>query len=266
MPDTRMHSPSFWFPFGLFSLTFALASVMAMTLFLNPANDPQVIELMSYFWIMGVVALFFILFTMVYSGSVDRTQIMNREYNPIGMYVAFLFGLGALAILKVFAPTTNTFSNVGFDLSILPMDENVFMFIVATIEELFFRIALGMFIYMIIPSNESVKLLSALIGTAGGFAVWHWFAYQADLGMMMIALFAGVLLFIGFQLGAKVGGGELSFIGIVAGHWLWNISSVGALDSFLLVGVFLVIMTVIVLFVSPRTSRVMINYIKGVIR
>ena len=118
MPKNKMHSPSFWFPFGLFSLLFTFLVVMAVTFFINPANDAKVVEFMTYFWVMGVIALIFILYVNLYSDDIDRTPLIRREYNPVGMYVSFAFGLGVLALLKIFAPNLSTFSNVDIDFSL----------------------------------------------------------------------------------------------------------------------------------------------------
>lgn len=261
MSVSRARSPAFWFPFGLVSILVYSIIFMMMMLLENPANDPQVVKVIGYFRIMGTGGLIFIIITTLYSRKIDRTPIVDKMYNPIGIWVAFAMGLGFLAILRIFAPTANSFSNVDFDLASLPVGPEFFMFIVASTEEMFFRVAVPMFFYLATPSNEGVKWLSALVISSGVFAAWHWFAYNADEGLMLIAFVAGVMLFLGYQLGAKVGGGELAYLGVVAGHWLWNISSIGNVDAFMLVMIFLVGVTVVVIFISPRSASVARNYI-----
>jgi hypothetical protein len=134
------------------------------------------------------------------------------------------------------------------------------MFLVATIEELAFRVALSMAIYMFFPSDKfMVRMFASFLLSSIAFAVWHLFAYEADTGMMIIAGIAGVMFFIGYQLGRWTGGGETSFIGIVAGHWLWNISS--SPNALLIVGGFLVIMTLLIFLTNKHAMSLLVKNI-----
>lgn len=265
MSSASRVSPSTRYPFGVFSLVFVILSLLLLTFFKHPDNSPSLIVLADFLWTLGIVSLIIIAFVYIYSAP-DKTGITGRRYNPLGMWVAFLVGLGALAILKTASPYMSIFdpfSNMDLDLSSLPIDINLFMFLVATIEELMFRAALAMFIYWAFPhKDEWVKLLASLLLSNGLFAIWHWFAYQADVGMMVIAFFAGGVLTVGYWAGSLIGGGEISFIGIVCGHWLWNISSAGGMESILLVSFVLIIVTGVVLLVNRHAMLLLVRSIK----
>lgn len=265
---SKMTPASEVFPFGFFSLSFAVISILLTSFFTNPANDPRLIELADFLLKMGLVALIFILFVFVL-GTPDRTPIMERMYNPVGMWIAFLVGMGFPAILMAIAPTfavLNPFSNYDVNFSTMALNIETLMFLVATIEELTFRVALAMIIYIAFPSKSFwIKILASILLSNGAFAFWHWWAYKADFGMMVVAFIAGLMFTLGYQAGARMGGGELSFVGIVMGHWLWNITAFGTSYALVLVFGVLFVMTLFILLVNPHSMRLLVGFISRVV-
>ena len=263
--ESRVTPVTVVYPFGLVALTFALISMFATTLFSHPDNDPTVVIMTSYLWTLGIMAMILIAFVLIFSTHIDRRAIMDQQYNPIGMWAAFLLGLGGLAFLKNISPAMNPFSSLSIQLSSLQIDTTLFMFMVATIEELMFRVGIAMAVYKFYPSKSSfTKLAVAAIVSNILFAVWHWFAYGADPLMMCIAFGAGFLLTLGYQLGAQFQGGDTAFIGIVCGHWLWNISFTGGLEPVITVVLFLGVVTLLTLLVNRYAMYLLISFIKRI--
>ncbi len=250
MSSNRVVPVTAVYPFGLFSLGFVLLSIVLTTFLSHPENPPAILQITDYLRILGVVALILILFVFVFSPP-DRTSFAQKQINPVGMYVAFGVGLGLLAIMVTISPSGNAFSSYLATFSSLQLDRNLMMFLVATIEELMFRVAFPMFVYIWFPGGTGRKLIAATLISTGLFAMWHWFAYNADLGAMAISFVAGLLLTAGYQLGGyRFQGGETAFIGIVAGHWLWNTSLVTGMEAVVMVFGFMFVMTIFILLVN----------------
>lgn len=254
------------YPFGLLSLSFALISMFATTFFSHPENDPTVVTITSYLRTLGFMGFILIFGVLIYTKEVDRRSIMDKQYNPVGMWLAFLLGLGGLAVLKTIGPNANPFSALSIQFSSLQIDMEVFMFMVATIEELMFRVGVAMAVYRFYPSRSSFVKLGVATGVSSVmFAMWHYFAYQGNIPMMIVSAIAGVFLTAGYLLGAKYGAGDLSFIGIVAGHWLWNISLSGGFEPILLVGAMLTVVTLLVLLTNRYAMYLLISLVKRVV-
>jgi len=260
MASTEVRLTRAVYPFGLLALTFVLISIFATTFLSHPENDPKVIELASYLLTMGLVS-----FIILGIFGISLRSPADKSYNLLGMFLAFGIGLGFQAILRTFIAIPNAFSQLAITYSSVPLDMELLMFFVATIEELTFRVAIPIWIFTFIPRRAGVggKWLGATIVSTLAFAGWHWFAYQANIAMIGSAMFAGVLLSIGYRVGELVGGGELSFLGIVAGHWVWNITVVPTPNALLYLLAYFVFIVLFVLIINRQTTFRLIGFIQA---
>ena len=247
------------YPFGLLALTFVLISVFATTFLSHPENDPKVIELASYLLTMALVS-----FIILGIFGVDLRSPAVIRYNILGMFVAFGIGLGFQALARTFFSLPNAFSYLATTYSAIPIDIELLMFFVATIEELTFRVAIPIWIFRFIPRRAGIggKWLGAMIVSTLAFAMWHWFAYNADVAMIGSAAVAGVLLSVGYRVGELLGGDELAFLGIVAGHWIWNITVVPSPNAFIYLLAYFVIVVLFVLIINREATFRLLRFIQ----
>jgi membrane protease YdiL (CAAX protease family) len=201
------------YPFGVISLIFCSISIFGTLFLKHPANDPEVIALSDYLLTMGMVALIIILSFGIDQRSPDQPQI-----SLVGFFSAFLIGLGLVALLKNVILATYTTIGVPIDITML---------FVATIEELAFRVAIPILIFRFFPRvwAREPRWIAGLIISSLLFGMWHLFAYGAEMGLMISAVVAGVILSIGYRVGTLFNGGDLAFLGIVAGHYFWNLTA-----------------------------------------
>jgi membrane protease YdiL (CAAX protease family) len=207
------------YPFGVIALIFCSISIFGTLFLKHPANDPDLIALSDYLLTMGLVALVIIVAFGIDVRSPDQPQI-----SLLGFFSSFLIGLGLVALLKNLVLAT--YSAVG-----VPMD--ITMFFVATIEELAFRVAIPILVFRFFPMDwdREPRWFAGVVISSFLFGMWHLFAYGADMGLMISALVAGVILSVGYRVGTLFGGGDLAFLGIVAGHYFWNLTASGTVTA-----------------------------------
>jgi len=262
------------FPFGVFSLVFVSISLFGTLLLKHPANEPNVVALADYLLIMGTLALIFAV-ALTFSPRPPNTV----KFNIMALPVSFLLGLGFIAIIKgigfstlfiglqdffetfMVNPVLTSFSSVG-----LPTE--ISMFFVASIEELTFRIAIPAIIMIAIPLNIGVEARwgVAVFGSSLLFGMWHIFAYGGDTTLMVTAMVSGGLLSVAYRIGEKIGGHDLAFLGIVGGHYYWNLVASNIANSFVYMIVFMVIVILFAMTVSSESQRSTAKYVSGIIR
>lgn len=263
------------FPFGVFSLVFLSISLFGTLLLKHPANEPNVVILADYLLIMGTLSLVFAIALTFSPRSPSSVQ-----FNILALPVSFLLGLGLIALIKGIGfstlfiglqdfyesffvnPELATFSSVG-----LPTE--IAMFFVASIEELMFRIAIPAIIVVAIPIKRVTvegRWFAAMIGSSLLFGTWHIFAYGGDTTLMVTAIVAGLLLTVAYRVGALIGGHDLAFLGIVGGHYYWNLVASNVSSSFIYLGFYMILVFLFALLVSGESQKSTMKYISGIIR
>jgi len=270
------------FRFGFIALLFVSLSIFGTLFLKHPSNTPEVVALSDYLLVMGIIGL-----VLSLSLTFDFEPPSARGYNVMAFFLSFLVGLGFISLFKAlsldilfglfssnlegafdelystffFNEELATFSSVG-----LPTE--VFMLFVASIEELMFRVGIPALIIVLFPLDISVEwrwLVSIIIASLL-FGMWHLFAYSGDMTLMTTAVIAGIMLSFAYRLGAKAGGYDLAFLGIVAGHYFWNLTmsnspvALGATLTFLALSIGLVFLA------SPRSQDATIRYISNLRR
>lgn len=247
------------FPFGLLALTFVLISVFAVTFLSHPDNDPQVVQLATYLLMLALVS--FIILGII---GINLRSPAGKDYNILGLFVAFFIGLGFQAITRYIFIIPSAFSTVATTYATLPISMELLMFFVATIEELTFRVAIPMWIFLFIPRSAGfLRWVGAVVVSTIAFGAWHYYAYGADWGLVFSAFLAGAMFSLGYRFGEFVGGGELAFLGIVAGHWLWNITVVPSPNAFVYVIAYLLVVVVFVIIINQRARFILVEVIRN---
>lgn len=275
MPTPRLLKETrLFFPFGVFALVFSSISLYGTLLLKHPANAPGVITLADYLLAMGMVSMPFVL---VLTFMPLPPNVV--KYNIVGLIASFFIGLGFIAFLKAlpfstFIPqleeffTTFFFNDQLATLATVNLPTEVTMFFVASIEELTFRVAIPVIIIIIIPVNISMEArwVAAMIGSSTLFGMWHIFAYSGSITLMATAIVAGVMLSFAYQVGVRAGGGDLAFIGIVIGHYFWNVTMAGLTMAIPFMLSFMFIVIAFAFTVSPESQRTTMIFIGKLMR
>jgi len=270
------------FRFGFIALIFVSISIFGTLFLTHPSNAPEVVTLSLYLLIMGIVAL---ILTMSLTFNFDPPSAKN--YNILGFFLAFFVGLGFIALFKALSLNTllGSFSvglGEAFDelyttfffneslatFSSTGLTTEVLMLFVATIEELMFRVAFPALIITLFPLDIDVewRWLFAIGISSLLFGMWHLFAYSGSSNLMITAMVAGVILSFGYRIGAKAGGHDLAFLGVVAGHYFWNITMSGSPDALGAIVVFMALVVGMVFLASPRSKVVTMKYVSNLWR
>jgi hypothetical protein len=253
------------FPFGILALIFISISLFGTLFLKHPSNDPKVIQLADYLLIMCLAS-----FVPIIPLALDHTPPDAIEYNIFALLISFLVGLGFVAIFRAlaqpfttFIPELNEFFDVFFvneelaTLSVFNLPTEITMFFVASIEELTFRVALPV-LFMRFYSKKfpsGLMWLAVISASSVLFGMWHLFAYNADTILIGTAMIAGILLSVGYRLGAAAGGRDLAFLGVVIGHYFWNLTVSGLAMAIPVMVLALVFIVAFVLLLSPKTQR-----------
>lgn len=263
------------YPFGVFSLVFVAISLFGTLLLKHPANDPKTVVLADYLLFMGTLSLIFAIALTFSPRSPGAIQ-----FNIMALPVSFLIGLGIIALVKGLGLSTlfiglQDFLDTFFinpelsALSSVGLPTEIAMFFVATVEELMFRVAIPAIIVVAIPIKRvSVegRWFAALIGSSFLFGMWHIFAYNGDTTLMVTAIVAGVLLSFAYRIGAFMGGHDLAFLGIVGGHYYWNLVASGVPSAIIYLGFYMLIAVLFALLVSGESQRSTMKYISSIMR
>lgn len=196
-----------------------------------------VIDALKYVADFGAVLLFMLLFTggvvieIVYNRMTpQRTKIYHHE-RPIR------FGVAAM-LLPVIVIVTNPALLFVYGFNILMFFGAMVVLLFAGVEEYIFRVQIPRFFKGAI-TNPKFKKYGVIFGQGVGAVLFA--SLHIGVGMMAVfsALIAAILLAIIFEY-------SKSFLGIVAGHWGWNMLLLGqGLAIWLLVvAVLLIILSV----------------------
>lgn len=262
------------FPFGVIALVFVSISILGTLFLKHPAVDPATAILADYLFAMGLLALVIALVL-----NYDPTPPGAKQYNVFAIIISFLIGLGFIALfrsfpLSVLLPQSDEFFATFFfneqlaSLSTVTMPVEVAMFFVASIEELAFRVAIPSLIIILFPHTIGVELrwfFSILIASVL-FGMWHLFAYGGNTALLVTAIIAGVLFSFAYRVGALAGGFDLAFLGIVLGHYFWNITMAESPTAILAMLSFMGIAIAFVFLLSPRSQDATVRFLSNVRR
>lgn len=266
------------FYFGSLGLIFVSISLFGTLFLKHPANDPSVVQLADYLLIMGLVAMVF-----VTPLALDKTPPSAMKYNILALPLSFLVGLGFIAFFKALPLTTlmpeldEFFATFFFNeelvtLSAFGLPTEITMFFVASIEELTFRVAFPVLFMVMFPKEipEGLRWAAVVAASSVLFGMWHLFAYSADVTLIWTAMFAGVLLSVGYRIGVAAGGYDLAFLGVVIGHYFWNLVMSGVVMSIPAMFSSMFIVIGFVLLLSPKTQKIFMTtigkYKRGIFR
>ncbi|MFW9992025.1 MAG: type II CAAX prenyl endopeptidase Rce1 family protein [Candidatus Odinarchaeota archaeon] len=250
------------FPFGILA-SFIVVTVMLITLLLShPSNISGQVSVAEYLYYMGIFS-FILLFI---ARNIDTTSLATANYSLLGFIVAFTVGMGGLAMARSIAFANVDFSYIA-NLSVTGLPNELFMLLVATTEEFFFRVALPLYIskFLFILPREA-KWFGAILVSSAIFGYWHVFAYSANANLIFVAAVAGFIFSLAYRMGSFFGGGDLAFAGIIAGHYYWNLSASGLPTALPALVIFSLLVLLFIAMVNPRFKTGMLTNVASIRR
>lgn len=231
------------YPFGTIALIFVSLSIFATLFLKHPSNTPEMTTFADYLLIMGIASMIPIL-----ARGFQLVNVETQRISILGFFLSFLIGLGLVALIKNVILSTYSVAGV---------QTEVVMLFVATIEEVFFRVALPSMLFYFVPkdSNNNVVWLAGVAISSIAFGFWHIHAYNASDALMLNAMLAGVVLSFGYRFGAWTGGGDLAFMGIVGGHYFWNLTASGIDTAIYWILFYFFIITALMYLINPHFRK-----------
>ncbi len=149
-----------YFSFGIISLSIVVISLFFTLFYAHPSNSARIVAVASYLLTMGIVSMIVVLF-FVRGESANTTP--ERRMGLLGFYVAFLFPMGLISLVRLTGSTAFDAFFVNDELATLSsvtLPVELLMLFVATIEELAFRIALPLIIMFFLPKRTELECAS----------------------------------------------------------------------------------------------------------